>query len=211
MSSEIETPEDQQTRRQIEELEAQNQALEARVDALNAQLNEVKRLLLGEREMNEDAIQARESFLATLERYDDDVEQAHEMAKGAQVAVQELDKRVGTEGSTQDQIRAVVRDQLVKDALLGNHQAEYVGIRLADFDHHTPPDVDVHYQQAKRVTDDLVSNWTAFVEDTNGDGERVVRALVKAINQDLANKCERSLGRDGLANIVVSRDRGGSR
>lgn len=196
---------------EVEDLRRHNQALEARVDALNTQFNEFKRLLLGERELSEDGIQAREGMVATLDRHEERLNDAHEMAQDAQVAVTEIDERVETGGSNQDRIRAVIRDRLVKRALKGQHDGEYVGIRLADFDDNTPPDLDVAYQQAKRVTEDLVERWPAFVGDKNGDGEKVVRAIIPAIDQDLANRCERSLGRDDLANIVVRREKGGGR
>lgn len=196
---------------QVESLEKKNHALNCRVEALSGQFKELKRLLLGNKELGQTDVEARESVITSLDRHETDIEQSYEMAKGSQIAIQEMDERVNSSGSAQDKIRAVIRDRLVKRALRGDHDGEVLGIRLADFDEKTPPEVDVAYQQAKRVTTDLAERWPAFISAQNKNGEKMLRVSTPAIDQDLANRCERSLGRDDLANIVVSGNRRGGR
>lgn len=178
-----------------------------RMDAVAKRQEAILNLLLGERELVDMDVQSHESLLTAIERLDDDLADAAERATGAQVAVQELSDQLDSPGSKQDEIRRAVRDRLVKRALLGQHDGSAMGYRLADFDDHTPPKQDVVYEQARRVSETLVERWPAFILDENGDGERVLRVSTPAIDTDLANRCERSLGRDDLANIVVSRER----
>jgi len=192
----------------IHERVAQLERELARMNALAKRQEAMLDLLLGERELVDIEVESQESILTAIKRLDKDLEAVEEDATGAQVAVQELNDQLDG-SSKQDEIRRVIRDRLVKRALLGQHDGAVLGYRLADFDDHTPPELDVVYEQARRVSDALVDRWPAFILDENGEGDRVLRVSTPAIDTDLANRCERSLDRDGLANIVVSRQRDG--
>jgi len=195
----------------VETLEREQTALEARLDAINTRIDNVLDLVIGEdREMTEDSIEARPSVIETLDQVADDVGEARRTAKDAEASVAEVEDRVEVSSSVQDRVRVSIRDRLVKNALLGTHDAEYTGLKLSEVDEKTPVDLDVAWTQAKRAASALVTNWDAFVLDTDEKGDQVVRVITPAISADLANRCESSLSRDDLANIVVAGNRGGS-
>jgi hypothetical protein len=195
----------------IETLENEQNELEMRLEAMTTRIDNVLNLVIGEdREVTEDSIEARPSIIETLDQVADDVGEAKRTAKDAEASVAEVEDRVKVSSSVQDRVRVSIRDRLVKNALLGNHDAEYVGLKLAEVDEKTPVDLDVAWTQAKRAASALATNWDAFVIDTDQEGDQVVRVIIPAISADLANRCESSLDRDDLANIVVARRKGGS-
>jgi hypothetical protein len=201
------TNDDEQTlQERVAELERENNALSARLDAMARKQAELIDLVIGDEPMlTEDDIQAMEPVREQLQQLDGRVEDAAQTASAA-MANGKTARSDGGETTKKDVAIRESRDELVRQVAYEGASAPT--ITVAEVEEQAKPQTELAYQTVEDAwtgfDDSLENVWDAFkVVDGSGDTKRLLLAS-DDISRELAHTVEQSLGRDGLTKRLIS-------
>jgi chromosome segregation ATPase len=199
MSTEPAADADEQTlQERVAELERENQALEARVDALTKKFQTLAKFLAGD-----DSIHAVESergadepnLLARLDQMEADIA---DIDDATQTAIGLATASPSSDHGQQTQVaKNLARNKLVKmkaDVGPSYSTCEVSNGQIRDM---AEPEHDLAWQIVDNAWSHLVDDWDCFEIDTSGD-EKTLQ-LVSTPEKALVKAVERDLGRDDLA------------
>lgn len=201
------TNDDEQTlQERVAELERENNALSARLDAMARKQAELIDLVIGDEPMlTEDDIQAMEPVREQLQQLDGRVEDAAQTASAA-MANGKTARSDGGETTKKDVAIRESRDELVRQVAYEGASAPT--ITVAEVEEQAKPQTELAYQTVEDAwtgfDDSLENVWDAFkVVDGSKDTKRLLLAS-DDISRELAHTVEQSLGRDGLTKRLIS-------
>jgi hypothetical protein len=199
------TNDDEETlQERVAELERENNALSARLDAMARKQAELIDLVIGdEPELTEPQIESMEPVRAQLQQLTARLDEAEQDASTALANTAEARSDGGNRTKKEVAIQ-LSRDELVRQAAVQNASAPTVTVpEIID---KAQPQMNLQYQTVKDAwegyDDSLQTVWDAF-NVVEGEEKRLLLAT-DDVSRELAHKVEHSLGRDGLTKRLIS-------
>lgn len=188
----------------VAELERENNALAARLDAMARKQAELIDLVIGdEPELSESQIESMVPVRTQLNQLTGRVADAEQDASTALANTAEARSDGGSPTKKKVAIR-ISRDELVRKAAFQGASAPT--LTVPDVIDKATPQTELQYQSVKDAwkgyDDSLTKVWEAF-KVVEGEEKRLLLAT-DDVSRELAHKVEQSLGRDGVAKRLIS-------
>jgi len=194
----VETADDQTLQERVAELERENQALEARLDALSAKFETLTKFLAGEpsihaveSERGEDA----PNLLARLDQIEVEmaaIDDATQTAIGLATASPQSDH-----GEKTQVAKNLARNRLVKMRANVGQSFSTCEVSNATIQEMAEPDYDLAWAIVDNAWGHLADDWECFEIDDSGDQKTL--KLANTPPKPLVKAVERDLGRGDLA------------
>jgi len=196
----------------IAELERENQALEARVDALNKKVKTLTKLVIGEQRTEdgglhhpdlEDAV----NFFDRMEGLEDEFEDIETTARSA-IATTDTAADGGQTGKKQ-MARNKARNRLIVNLARSSSPKQKMKFTTVIDEIKR---AEIAYQSVKDACEALALDWDAFEIGTDEEGDKVIKVFLNDVTKELTYRVEEDLARDDLTKRLISqREQGGAK
>jgi len=185
---------------ELEDIKRKQQSLDARMDALTTQIDELKDLLIGdEREFTQDEVVAARNF---FDRMQDTEAELEALSRQTRAAVATADAR--SDGGNPTKKELVVqraRNRLVTNAAV--RAAPKQRVKLAAIQDGIDR-ADVAYQTVKDAATELQTRWDAITRMKDESGDWALVLDEEHLSKELVYAVEHDLGRDDLTKRLIS-------
>jgi len=186
----------------LEEIQQQQQALNARVDALSKQLDEIKDLLVGqERHITQDEVDATRNYFDRIGDIEGDIE---DLQRETKAAVASSRARVdGGNPSKKEIAKTAMRNKLITNAAKKTGRKHKLQLSQVD---EIVTKVDLAYQTVKDAAKELSVQWDAFDRRKDESGNWIVALDEQEVSNELVYLVEDDLERTDLTKRLISQN-----
>lgn len=184
----------------LEEIQRKQQALDARMNALQTQLDTIKDLLIGQdREIIEDEVESARNY---FDRLGDIESEMSELQRDTRVAVASTRARVdGGNPSKKDIAKTTMRNKLVTNAATKSGRKHKLQLSQVD---EIVTKVNLNYQTVKDAAKDLAAERDGFDRRKDESGNWIIALDTEHLSNEIVYLVEEDLERDDLTKRLIS-------